>query len=73
MYYKGYLNSWGSAVMTNISGVWKTTVQAGSGSGSTGFKIANTTDWSGSDWSTGGAISLNTIVNFSLGGANTLI
>lgn len=50
MYVRGDVNGWGSTPMALVNNfTWRVTINITS-TGSQGYKFANTTDWSGTDW-----------------------
>ncbi|MBP7654420.1 hypothetical protein KA977_13420, partial [Candidatus Dependentiae bacterium] len=73
MYYHGNINGWSADSMIKTGGIWKKTLQAAVSEASI-FKIANTNNWTGIDWSTGGVLSFNVAATFfQSNGGNTTI
>ena len=61
MYVRGDINGWGSTSMTLRdlgTDTWIVSITEAETDGTSEFKFANTSDWSGSDWSRGAAVTI---------------
>ncbi|MFL0777593.1 MAG: hypothetical protein AB8A46_05235, partial [Prochlorococcus sp.] len=61
MYVRGEINGWGSNSMTRNdlgTDTWVVTISEAETDGTSEFKFANTSDWSGSDWSRGDVVTI---------------
>ena len=61
MYVRGEINGWGSNSMTRNdlgTDTWVVTISEAETDGTSEFKFANTSDWSGTDWSRGDVVTI---------------